>query len=119
MSQFQNLRGIYMEKKIMHINAKGKDSLGSEDTERKTIVLKFGDQDEDVREISRTNQPRTLNWIPFAPGIQFSTRPATWNEQNSNSFHLSELGQRAVFTSFRGSRNREFGTCPLLFYALG
>lgn len=40
-------------------------------------------------------QPQTLNWIPIAPGIQFSTRPATWNEQNSNSFHLSEFGDRA------------------------
>lgn len=65
-------------------------------------------------------QPRTSNWIPIASGIQFSTRPATWNEQNSNSFHLSEFGrrgrQRAAFTSFRGvGKSRPF---PLLFYAL-
>lgn len=49
-----------------------------------------------MRVRGRRGQPRTWNWIPIAPGIQFSARPATWNEQNSNSFHLSEFGRRGA-----------------------
>lgn len=101
--QLQNSRERFQflkkkrEIKIVHINSKRKVAAEVKTQERKRsrFYARSFPPSSEIRmrmwEMVR-GQPRTSNWIPIAPGIQFSTRPATRNEQNSNSFHLSEFG---------------------------